>query len=204
MKYNDLNNIYSLSLKIFTILKEEYSKYLSKDKLEFLDNLDIFKFYKIIDNKETSLYYFGNVYYINSNFDINLLEQLVPFLCFSALCSNINPLKIGLIEKELIYLKEKYELPIKTYFYNELNIADLVSKTLLSTITDKIVFKENDADIVNYLTKDLGSKYGICYSNVSKNMKQIKEKSNDFWKNNIDYNNVSDIIYDFISEKIRK
>ena len=42
MKKTDLNNVFSVSLRLFTIIKEEYYNYLSNDKKEFLDKLDVF------------------------------------------------------------------------------------------------------------------------------------------------------------------
>lgn len=201
----DLSNIYSLSLKIFTILKEEYSIYLSKDKLDFLNNLDIFKFYKLIDNKDLPpIYYLGDTYYINSNFDLNLLEQYVPFLCLSSLCSNLNPLKIGLIEKELVYLKDKYELNINTYFIKELEIADLISKTILSDISYKLLFKDSDADIVKYLISNSDSKIGMIYLKISKTMQETRKETYIYDnKIDIDYSKTFDIIYEFINEKTK-
>ena len=205
MKNIDLTNIYSLSLKMFTILKEEYSRYLSNDKLNFLENLDIFNFYKIVDNKNIPpIYYMGDKYYINSNFDLTKLEKIVPFLCLSSLCSNLNPLKIGMIEEELLYLKDKYKLNITTYFYKELEVSKLISKTILLDVPFKIIFKESDSDIVNYLTVECGSPIGICYLNTSKKMKEIKNNLNYFVEDdNVDYSIVIDYIYDFISYKIR-
>ena len=205
MKSLDLTNIYSLSLKIMTILKEEYKVYLSEDKLKFLNNLDVFKFYKNVDEKNMPLfYYFGNKYYINCNIDINYFEQLVPFLCLSSLCSNLNPLKIGLIEEELLYLKDKYQLNIKTNFKKELEVSSIVSQSILKDVPFKVIFKETDSDIVNYLIEECGGKIGMCYLDVSKKMKMIRKNNYYLFENDdVDYSEVLDFLYSFISNKTK-
>ncbi len=96
----ELNDLYSISLRIFTILREEFSLYLSEDKKEKLENIDIFHFYKIINDKNMPLFsFFGDICYLNSYYNIDL--DYLPFICLSYLCGNLNPLKIGLIELKI-------------------------------------------------------------------------------------------------------
>ena len=202
---NKLSSICSLSLEIFAILKKEYEIYLTNEKKEFLNNLNINNFYKIIDNTYLPpIYFIGDKYYLNEHYNLDNIENLIPFLCLASLVNNINPLKMGLIEEELLYLKEKYNLNINTYFIKELEIASIVSKTLLDDIPFKVIFKETDTDIINYLIEEKGYNTGICYYNVSKKMKEIKNNKNNFIiDNNLDYKIVEDYLYDFIGNKVR-
>ena len=202
---NKLSNIYNLSLEVFKILKDEYSIYLSKEKKEFLENLNINNFYKVVNNSYLpSIFYIGDKYYLNSYYNLDNLESLIPFLCLASLTSNLNPLKIGLIEEELLYLKDKYNLDIDTYFKEELEIAKLVSKSVLLDVPFKIIFKESDIDIVNYLVEEKGSNDGLIYYNISKKMKEIREKDDYFTKEkNFDYEEVKDYLYDYIGSKVK-
>jgi len=202
---NKISSICSLSLEVFTILKKEYEVYLSEDKKDFLNKLNIDNFYKVINNTYLPpIYFIGDKYYLNSYYNLDNIESLVPFLCLSSLVTNLNPLKIGLIEKELLDLKDKYDLNIKTYFKEELEIADIVSKTLLVDIPFKVIFKESDVDIVNYLVEDASSDIGLTYYNISKKMKDIRKNTDYFsFNSNINYEEVKDYLYDFIGNKVR-
>ena len=202
---NKISSICSLSLEVFTILKKEYEVYLSEEKKDFLNKLNIDNFYKVINNTYLPpIYFIGDKYYLNSYYNLDNIESLVPFLCLSSLVTNLNPLKIGLIEKELLDLKDKYDLNIKTYFKEELEIADIVSKTLLVDIPFKVIFKESDVDIVNYLVEDASSDIGLTYYNISKKMKDIRKNTDYFsFNSNINYEEVKDYLYDFIGNKVR-
>jgi len=202
---NKISSICSLSLEVFTILKKEYEVYLSEEKKDFLNKLNIDNFYKVINNTYLPpIYFIGDKYYLNSYYNLDNIESLVPFLCLSSLVTNLNPLKIGLIEKELLDLKDKYELNIKTYFKEELEIADIVTKTLLVDIPFKVIFKESDVDIVNYLVEDASSDIGLTYYNISKKMKDIRKNTDYFsFNSNINYEEVKDYLYDFIGNKVR-
>jgi len=196
----DFDDIYNLSQKIFTLIKSEYSIYLNKDKLKFLNDLDVHKFYKIVNDKEMDkIFYLGDICYINEYYDINILE-MVPFFCLASLVSNLNPLKIGLIEQELKYLNDKYQLNILPHFKNELEVASLVSKTLLNNVPFKIIFKESDADIVQYLTEEIGSQKALYYSSISKIM---KEKTYSLFEENTNYDEIIDNLYEYVSNKSR-
>lgn len=198
---NNLSSICSLSLEIFTIIKKEYSIYLSEEKQKFLNKLDINNFYKIINNSYLPpIYFIGDKYYLNDYYNLDNINTLVPFLCLAALINNLNPLKIGLIEEEILNLKDKYNINCNTYFSNELEIAEIVSKTILSDIPFKVIFKDSDTDIVSYLVEEKGSNIGITYYNVSKKMKEIKKN---YFDKNVDYSIVKDYLYDFISNRIR-
>ena len=109
---------------------------------------------------------------------------------------------MGFIECELLYLKDKYNLDIETIFSNELEIANVLSKGLLEDIPDKIIFKDSDIEIVNYLNNEYGIKVGMLYYDLSSNMKKLKNKS-DYYDINkiIDYSSILDNLYGFISNK---
>ncbi|MBR3660958.1 MAG: hypothetical protein IKN63_03530 [Bacilli bacterium] len=202
---NKLKEICRLSLDIFTIIKEEYSIYLSPEKGKFLANLNIDNFYKIINKASLpEIFFMGDKYYLNSYYNFNNIEKLIPFLCLSSLITNLNPLKIGLIEVELSYLKNKYNLDIDTYFVKELEVANLVNEAMLINVPYKVIFKESDSDIFSYLTEELGSNYAICYNNVSLAMKKIWGNRNYFKEHKeIDYLEVIDYIYTFIINKVK-
>ena len=195
MKDIDLKNIYSISLKLFTIIKEEYNIYLSEEKKKILDELDIFKFYKEIKGKKYPFIQFiDDKCYLNSSYDINYIEYL-PFICLAVLCGNLNPLKIGLIEEELMILKDKYALTYTNKHEKESEVANIVNKTILNDIPYKVIFLDSDTEIVSYLVEEKGSKIAILYSEISKKMKNKKK--------NEDYSDVLDYLYEYLSSKIR-
>ena len=202
---NKLENICRLSLDIFTIIRNEYSIYLSSEKKDFLDKLDVNNFYKIVNDASLPIVFFmGDKYYLNAYYNLDNIEKLVPFLCLASLVTNLNPLKLGLIEVELLYLKNKYDLDINTYFVNEFEVADLINEAILINVPSKVIFKENDSDIFSYLTEELGSNYALCYYNVSSSMKKIRGNENYFsdFKER-DYSEIIDYLYQFISNKVR-
>lgn len=195
MKEADLNNVFSISLRLFTILKEEYNNYLSEDRKKFLEELDIFHFYKFVNSKDLPVFVnIGDTILLNKYYKVNFIEYL-PLICMSSLCGNINPLKLGLIEKELNYLNEKYALGYKTINDKELDVATVVSKSLLDDISFPIIFIENDIDIFDYLAEEKGSKLAFLYKEISDSMK------NNY--NSKDYSQALDLIYDYLSNKVK-
>lgn len=75
-----------------------------------------------------------------------------------------------------------------------------------------IIFLDTDSEIVNYLVEEKGSKVAIFYHEISELMKSKyrgfldkKWNLNDYiaFYNTIDYQDVLDLIYHFISEKVR-
>ena len=202
---NMLEKINKMSYDIFEILKKEYEIYLSNDKKEFIDNIDINNLYKIIDDKNyPPIYFIDNKYYLNTYYNLDCIYLLIPFLCLRSLVDNLNPLKIGLIEYELEYLKEKYNLQINPFFKEELEVASIVSKTLLNNIPFKVIFKESDTDIVSYLVEEVGYDIGMCYYNISSKMKKMRKNKNYFdTKLIINYENIKDYLYDFIGSKVK-
>ena len=192
MKKADLNNLYSISLRLFTILKEEYYNYLSSDKKKFLDELDIFHLFKVVKNKQLPIFSnIGETIILNEHYKVNFVEYL-PFICLSCLCGNLNPLKIGLIEKELKELNEKYALGYRTINEKELDVANVVSKSFLEDIPFPIIFIESDIETFSYLSEELGSKIALLYKKISDSMKESN-----------DYSKTMDLIYDYLSNKVK-
>ena len=204
MNENKFKSICSLSYEFFKVLKDEYSIYLSSSKKEFMNKFDVFKFYKIINDVNLPrIFYMGETYYLNSYYNLDDIESFIPFLCLNSLVSNLNPLKIGLIEEELSYLKGKYNLNINTNFDREAEVASIVSKSLLNNIPFKVVFKESDSDIVNYLQEETNSEVALCYYSISKQMKGIRNNKDYYCIEDVDYSSVIDYLYDFIGAKVR-
>lgn len=195
MKKVDLNNLYSISLRLFTILKEEYYNYLSSDKKKLLDELDVFHLFRVVKNKELPIFSnIGETILLNEYYKVNFIEYL-PFICLSFLCGDINPLKIGLIEKELKKLNEKYALGYKTINQKELDVAEVIFKSLLNDLPFPIIFIENETDIFSYLAEENGSKLALLYIEISNNMKDNYEKK--------DYSKTMDLIYEYLSTKVK-
>ena len=192
MKKTDLNSVFSVSLRLFTIIKEEYYNYLSNDKKEFLDKLDVFHLFRVIKDKKLPVFSFvGETVYLNNYYKEEFLNYL-PFICLAILCGKIDPLKIGLIEKELKELNDKYALGYKTIHEKELDVASVVYKALLEDIPYPIIFIDNDADLFSYLAEEKGSKLALFYKELSDSMK-VSE----------DYSETMDLIYDYLSNKVK-
>ena len=151
--------------------------------------------------------------YLRENNNFNIFNDLIIFMCLSILCGELNPLKLGLIELEIRKLSEKYNLNTSSVNnYKELNIGTIVKDKILSDIPLNIIFLDSDVEIFNYLAEEKGNKIAKLYYQISGTMKSKYKgfsKSNfslksfiDYY-NNINYDDVMDLIYDFLNEKIR-
>lgn len=146
------------------------------------------------------------------NHDLNsIFCDLVLFLCIRSLCGEINPLKLGLIELEIRKISKKYSIRTSNINnYKELEIGNVMQESLLNDLPFNIIFLDTDLDIFNYLAEEKGSKIANLYCQLSNIM---KDKYKGFDKNNfsletfigyyqnIDYQEIIDRIYDFISLK---
>ena len=205
MNDDKLKKICCLSHEIFELMKKEYSPFLSNEKLAFINNIDINNFYKVINDKNLPVIYFiGDKYYLNTYYNLDNIELIIPFLCLSSLVDSLNPLKIGLIEEELALLSSKYNLNIEPFFKKEYDIARIVSQSLLVDIPFKIIFKDSDSDIVKYLVEEKGSSVAISYKNIAIQMKKIKGNSSNYQEDDLDYSSVYDYLYDYIGSKVIK
>ena len=151
--------------------------------------------------------------YLKENDNFNLFNDLIIFMCLSILCGELNPLKLGLIELEIREISNKYNLNTSSVNnYKELNIARIVKDKILNDVPFNIIFLDSDIEIFNYLTEEKGIKVAKLYYQISKMMKSKYKgfsKSNfnlksfiDYY-NNINYDDVMELIYDFLNTKIR-
>ena len=233
----DLSSMISRAQLVFDILKKQYSIFLASEKLDLIENLDYSNFFKLT-NKDSiyPIYLSGDIYYLNFNLDksiekipndssdllISYLKNykvdeiyldLVPFMCLSLLCGELNPLKMGLIEYEIrkfSYQNNISSSPVNNY--KELEIASIIHDNILKDVPFNIIFLDSDIEIFNYLAEEKGIKVAKHYYEISKLMKEKYKKipKDNFnlenyikFYNYINYDDVLDLIYDFINEKIR-
>ena len=218
MKDIDLSSMISRAQVVFDIIKNEYKVFLSSEKLDLIENLDYSKFFKLMEKDNNyPIYLSGDTYYLNPNLDSIIEDKiyydLIIFMCLSLLCGELNPLKIGLIEYEIRKINQVNNLDVSLVNnYKELEIASIVREKLLDDIPYNIIFLDSDIEIFNYLTEEKGITVAKHYYEISKLM---QEKFKGFDKNKftlkgfldyynkINYDDVLDIIYDFINTKIR-
>lgn len=149
--------------------------------------------------------------------DINdIYLELVIFLCLSMLCSELNqlnPLKIGLIELEVRKISNKYNIKTSNINnYKELEVATLVHDKILNDVPFNIIFKDSDIEIFYYLGVEKGIEAAKIYHEISLLMKKkfAKIKTSEFslkkflkHYESINYEDVMDLIYDYINVKIK-
>ena len=210
----ELNNIYSTSLKLFTIIKEEYNVFLTDEQKIKIENIDIFHFYKIIKDKDLPpIYYLKDMYYLNSYYNMDFIDYL-PFICLSYLCNNLNPLKIGLIELELKQLKDKYALQsvinmidksiLEKAFPDEIESAKTYASSLIDSMVDQYGDKQQLLQAIQYYTNyssieayqdyiylsQLQSHAAEEYAKTQITNKEIKKYYNDEVKGDIEVNHI--------------
>lgn len=169
-----------------------------------------------LDNQKQSLNSdLSNLYtnYLRINNINDIFQDLVLFMCFSLFCGEMNPLKLGLIEFEIRKIHSKYGIRTSNINnYKELEVGEVLLDGLLKDVPFNIIFLDTDSEIVNYLVEEKGSKVAIFYHEISELMKSKyrgfldkKWNLNDYiaFYNTIDYQDVLDLIYHFISEKVR-
>ena len=195
--------------KFFKLMEKDnnYPIYLSGDTYYLNPNLD--SIIEDIPNNSNNLYSM----YLRNNKQDKIYYDLIIFMCLSLLCGELNPLKIGLIEYEIRKINQVNNLDVSLVNnYKELEIASIVREKLLDDIPYNIIFLDSDIEIFNYLTEEKGITVAKHYYEISKLM---QEKFKGFDKNkftlkgfldyynNVNYDDVLDIIYDFINTKIR-
>ena len=207
-----LRRINDFSQVVLDVYKENYSSNLFKSPKE--ETLDLNNFYHLIKKKYyPPLYFLGDSCYLNTNFfNKEELISIVPLSIFSFLTNADNPLKIGFIELEITNLKNKYAWQdIKTYFEKEKLVADTLSKTILTDLPLNTLSFENEIDYLNYLRDEKGSKIALFYHSISKKMyEKYKYLNKNFTReqfinfyNKLNYDDIIDEIYDFVTKKIR-
>ena len=215
MKDTELSSIIGSIEEVFKIILNEYGEFLRKNKkIDLISSIDYQNFFQIINEANMPpVYYLDNRCILNLHFFQNNIDikKLIPFLCLMFLCGNINPLKLGLIEKEVERLSRKYNLKIMNINEKELEVANIVFDAFLSDIPFNIIFLDSNVDIIAYLVEEKGSKIALLYHQISNLMqykyKELKDYSfNNYinFYNNLDYRDVIDLIYSFISSKVRQ
>ncbi len=179
-----------------------------------LDVIDSSNFFRLIKKKYyPPIYFFGDICFLNLNFfSKDELISVVPLSIFMFLANSFHPLKIAFIELEIAKLKDKYNWQeVIIYFEKEISLVNLLEETVLSDLNLNMLNFENDIDFINYLRDEKGSRVAIFYYNIVKKINKkymslpknySKEQFINFY-NKLDYNDIVDEIYDFITKKIR-
>lgn len=223
-----ISSIIELTKQVFAVIKKDYDVFLTPSQKENIDNLNLDNFYKI--DKSYPTFYFDQIsYYLNidNNTTINSLYgsylrehdlsqiylELVPFFCFNYLMSEINFLKLGLLELEIEEFCKRNNFPYsKIFCYKELEVARLFDKVILNDLPKKIIFMDSDVEIFDYLAEEKGISVARKYYEI-KNIMNKKYKN--FGRNNsnldaflsyyenINYEDVFDLLYDFVNLKVK-
>ena len=226
----DFSSMINLAKEVLDILKKEYRPFLSREKIEWLENLDYQKLFKINHQENYPFIFFtGDSYYIKDNvndlqIDITisdyfkendikkLYQEIVVFLCIALLSSEITPLKLGLIQIETKNISQKYGFSVNQKLnHKEESVAILVKEKLFEDLPRNIIFIENEIEIFNYLAEEKGIETANIYYEISilmqdkykellKNCSTIVDYLHFY--NTINYDDVMDFIYEFIHQKI--
>ena len=235
MKDIDLSSMISRAKIVFDILEKEYKVFLSSEKKEMIENIIYSNLFKVCENTNLPpVYLSGDTYYLNRTLDKEIKSlndnslyskylketdindiylELVIFLCLSMLCSELNPLKKGLIELEVRKISSKYNIKTSSVNnYKELEVATLVHEKLLNDVPFNIIFKDSDIEIFYYLGLEKGIEVAKLYHEISSLMKKKFKKieTSEFslkkylvYYESINYEDEMDLIYNYINEKIR-
>lgn len=195
---DELNSLISLCDEIFDIIKENYSKYLNKEKLELLNNINYNNLFKI---KDDTIYYKIDCfsYPLNKN---NLTIEIVIFMCLAYICSNLNPLKIILIDYEINKIIEDNNLE-RNLSINNFELVNIIENKIINDLPYNIIFLESDIEIFNYLRIEKGIKIAKLYHNIAISLGTINNPLEYYLTyKNLNYDNTYDMLYNFINEKI--
>ncbi len=192
---DELKSFNSLTQEIFEIIKTDYGKFLTKEKLEYLDNNNLFK---IVDD---TIYYQKDLvsYPLKKE---NLTIQVIVFMCLLSVCSNINPLKILLISDEVNNIITKYNLDENNNIRN-FDFIDILKTKILDDLPFNIIFLDTDIEIFNYLVTEKGIKTAKLYYDINKSLGKVNNPI-DYYLNyqDYDYDLAYDKVYNFINTRI--
>ena len=192
---DELKSFNSLTQEIFEIIKTDYGKFLTKEKLEYLDNNNLFK---IVDD---TIYYQKDLvsYPIKKE---NLTIQVIVFMCLLSVCSNINPLKILLISDEVNNIITKYNLDENNNIRN-FDFTDILKTKILDDLPFNIIFLDTDIEIFNYLVTEKGIKTARFYYDLNKSLGRVNNPI-DYYLNyqDYDFDLAYDKVYNFINTRI--
>ena len=192
---DELKSFNSLTQEIFEIIKTDYGKFLTKEKLEYLDNNNLFK---IVDD---TIYYQKDLisYPLKKE---NLSIQVIVFMCLLSVCSNINPLKILLISDEVNNIITKYNLDENNNIRN-FDFTDILKTKILDDLPFNIIFLDTDIEIFNYLVTEKGIKTARFYYDLNKSLGRVNNPI-DYYLNyqDYDFDLAYDKVYNFINTRI--
>ena len=192
---DELKSFNSLTQEIFEIVKTDYGKFLTKEKLEYLDNNSLFK---IVDD---TIYYQKDLvsYPLKKE---NLTIQVIVFMCLLSVCSNINPLKILLISDEVNNIITKYNLDENNNIRN-FDFIDILKTKILDDLPFNIIFLDTDIEIFNYLVTEKGIKTARLYYDINKSLGRVNNPI-DYYLNyqDYDFDLAYDKVYNFINTRI--
>ena len=192
---DELKSFNSLTQEIFEIIKTDYGKFLTKEKLEYLDNNNLFK---IVDD---TIYYQKDLvsYPLKKE---NLTIQVIVFMCLLSVCSNINPLKILLISDEVNNIITKYNLDENNNIRN-FDFIDILKTKILDDLPFNIIFLDTDIEIFNYLVTEKGIKTARLYYDINKSLGRVNNPI-DYYLNyqDYDFDLAYDKVYNFINTRI--
>ena len=223
MKDIDLSSMISLAKEVFGILEREYKVFLSKEKINLIENLDYENLFKLTNRLDLPPIFLNDeTYYLRKSFDninsnsvygnylkntdINeVYNKMIIFMCLSFFCGDINPLKLGLMEFEIRKLSKKYGINVSDINnYKELEISNIVKEKILNDVPFNIIFLDSDIEIFNYLTEEKGIQIAKIYYQISNMM---KESYKDFNKSfDLDYfcDYYDNIDYTMVSKKLEE
>ena len=194
----ELKSLISLTDEIFDIIKDDYSKYLSNEKLELLDNINYNNLFKIKDN----LIYFKIdcfSYPLKKN---NLSIEVIIFICLTYICSNINPLKIILIDYEINKIITNNNLE-RSLEVSDFELVDIIETKILNDLPYNIIFLDSDIEIFNYLRIEKGIKVAKLYYDILLSLGNTDNPLEYYLTyKNFNYEDTYEIIYNYINKKI--
>ena len=194
----ELKSLISLTDEIFDIIKDDYSKYLSNEKLELLDNINYNNLFKIKDN----LIYFKIdcfSYPLKKN---NLSIEVIIFICLTYICSNINPLKIILIDYEINKIITNNNLE-RSLEVSDFELVDIIESKILNDLPYNIIFLDSDIEIFNYLRIEKGIKVAKLYYDILLSLGNTDNPLEYYLTyKNFNYEDTYEIIYNYINKKI--
>ena len=130
-----------------------------------------------------------------------------------SLCGELNPLKFCLILNEVKNISDNYNIKsLDVNSFKEFSLGLLVKDKILDDLGFNIIFFDSDIEIFHYLAEEKGIRIAKLYYELSKKMTlKFKEFEKDKFNlddylafyNQIDYQDIYDLIYDFISINIK-
>ena len=123
-------------------------------------------------------------------------------MCLAYICSNLNPLKIILIDYEINKIIEDNNLE-RNLSINNFELVNIIENKIINDLPYNIIFLESDIEIFNYLRIEKGIKIAKLYHNIAISLGTINNPLEYYLTyKNLNYDNTYDMLYNFINEKI--